>query len=173
MVEIGAAAQADKIIEQSSAASELAWKEDSNSPTDLGSGSSLTYNCGDTYDQWLVFFTIDNSSGGTGRTVSLIINGDTGTNYYHITQDGTKTNGDTKMDHVAYTGDGTERQFAFTMAGTWSDAATWTRDLGDGGQARLMSADYQGASPLSSFTFEENNGDSLDNIRVAVFGRDV
>lgn len=171
MTEIGASAQADKIIRSSTVGSEAGWKADGNSPVAVSGVSSYKYVVADEYDQY--FITFEPEAGTNSINLDMQINGLTGTDYNYVDYSGSKTSGDTVFSTVAYTATGSRRTFAMMCSGRWSGNFNVGNLISDGGTNRFNVGDHTNSTgPLDSFTFLEQNGYSFDLV-LNVYGRDL
>jgi len=152
------------------------WQEDGNSPVSVSeSDGAYTYNLASSWDRVLVMCRYDKTS-TTARTVDLILNGHTGTDYYSRKVDGaTETGGSSLLGALGYCDGNGEAVGTLLIDGRW-DTTCSVKCLaaGDTLSAETIQHGHTAAvsSPLSSFTVTNSNGESAE-IELNVFGRDL
>lgn len=146
------------------------WTEDGNSPQTENGANNSKYTISTKRDIYKVFVTASDQA-TSNNDLSMIVDGDTGSNYDQIDYDGTTTTNASDTGPLLSMQSGATQHIIVTMVGNWGvDWRLQNNTYGRVAGAVFVSRNTNISSPLDSFTVQR--GASTD-WEIEVFGRDI
>lgn len=150
------------------------WSEDGNSPVSESGAATASITLADAYDE--VMLRLDETTGSVNTTqdLQLLVNGDTGTNYFQRDSDGGSGASNTEFA-LGSSGDPAARGLSgsLLLLGRWGGEFQLSHGtVSRGSRASLLHGSNGGVtSPLDSLTLQWSDGTITTTFEV--FGRDI
>lgn len=146
------------------------WTEDGNSPQTTTGVTSDTYTLSGTYDEVEIHVFVEDVSGANNK-IDFRVNGDTGTNYNHTDESGTRTTGSSIVPQIVIIGANRAIPVRQSISGSGSGEINGSVLSGRADDTDTTSwTNPNVPPPLDSMTIL---GAGSFDIRWQVFGRDI